>query len=602
MLKSIRIKNFVLVKEMHINFADKLTVLTGETGAGKSVIAGALHLVLGEQLKSDIFFDDSLSVELEAVFDISNLLETKVLRELLDKYGIDIETANHPSQEVDSVTDCFQPDTRMTPNTELFFFREIKPDNRSSIYINGRKSTNSIVKEFRHILLDFHSQRDQQSLFDEQVQLLYLDSFANLFDLKEDFLKHYNTWLDYKKKIKKYQDEIQKNKDKILLFEYQIEELETANLKENEEFELDKEYHLLSNAKEILDLFYEMKNELFEADRTVYDILGFYKNKLQNYTKDSKLIEDIVENLNTCISAIENISVNSRYIDDQLPTDEKRIIEVEARLKIIYDLKTKYKKSISQMNEYLEEMKSFIVNYEQNKDVEEEYTREIGKVQQKTYSIAFELEQKRVEAGSLFENKIKELLSDLAINDADFKIIIDRIDSKNFDDLPGVDYYDFTGFNRVKYVFSANKGMALQELKSTISGGELSRLLLVIKSILAKKIPERTIIFDEIDAGIGGKTANKLGKFIKNLSVSHQILCISHLPQIAAIADQHLRIEKINQMDKSVITMKVLDLDERKVEIARMLAGNVTDTALNHANELLQGIDNHDNKMFKNKD
>ena len=560
MLKDLKIKNFVLVKDMNISFTEKLTVLTGETGAGKSVIAGALHLVLGEQVKSDVFYNNAASVELEAIFDITKLLNDKPFNELIEKYSVDIN------------------------DNEIFFFREIKPDGRSSISINGRKSTNAIVKEFRTILLDFHSQRDQHTLFDEEIQLLYLDTFADALDLREDYLNHFNQWNDYKRKLKKYQDDIKKNKEKILLYQYQIDELEATNLKENEEEELDKEQNLLTNAKEILNLFYELKADFFDSDRTVYDILGYYKNRLQNFSNNSKLIKETVENLNSALTIIDEISTSLRYVDDEISTDENRLNEVEARLKIIYDIKTKYRKSIPEINEYLKEMKDFIAGYEQNVETENEYIKIIDDLQQKTYNLALELENKRKENALIFQDSIINYLRSLAINDADFKIIIDRFseDNKN-----GIDVLQETGLNKVKYIFSANKGMPLQELKATISGGELSRLLLVIKAILAKKLPERTIIFDEIDSGIGGKTANTLGSFMKNMSQNHQIICISHLPQIAALADLHLKIKKIDLGDRTAITLRELDFNDRKEEIARMLSGNITDTALSHAEELL---------------
>ena len=589
MLKDLKIKNFVMVKDMNISFCDKLTVLTGETGAGKSVIAGALQLVLGEQLKSDVFYNNNTSVELEAIFDVSGLEKNKEFLELIEKYGVEFEITNQKSEEELQDAPPAPPHKCGGKRViELFIFREIKPDGRSSIFINGRKSTNTVVKEFRNILLDFHSQRDQHSLFDEDIQLLYLDNFANLLGRREDYLKHYHLWSDLIKKLKKYQEDIQKNKDKIMLFQYQIDELETANIKENEEAELDKEYILLSNAKDILNLFFEMKSDFFEAEKTVYDILGLYKNKLQNYVANSKIIKETVENLSTCITALEDIMAGSRFIDDEIPTDPNRLEEVETRLKTIFDLKTKYKKDIVQLNEYLTEMKDFIAGYQQDIETEAGYIKEIESLQKKTYDLAIELETKRIESAAIFETKIIESLRKLSINEADFKIIVDKICDLKIDTSQGIENYNLTGFNRVKFLFNANKGMALQELKSTISGGELSRLLLVVKSILAKKLPERTVIFDEIDAGIGGKTAKTLGFFIKELSQSHQIICISHLPQIAAIADQHLSIEKVSIEDRSAITMKVLTFEERRKEIARMLSGNVTETALEHADELLR--------------
>ena len=565
MLKELKIKNFVLVKDLNLSFKDKLTVLTGETGAGKSVIAGALHLVLGEQLKSDVYYNNLSSVELEAIFDISNLMDNKSFMELCEKYEIDIT------------------------EKEIFFFREIKPDGRSSIFINGRKSTNAIVKEFRSILLDFHSQRDQQTLFDEDTQLNFLDNYANLLENRETYYSLYQKWADSIKKLKRHKEDNQKNQDKIMLYQYQIEEIESADLKEGEEQELDKEYNILSNAKEIKQLFSEMNAELFESDRTVFDILRYYENRLQNYSEDSKFIKNTVECLGSSIAALDDIGMCMRYVDDEILSDEERLAFLEMRIKTLFDLKTKYRKNINELNDYLIEMKDFISNYENNIETEELLIKEIEVLQEKTYNLALEIEKERLSSAKVFEEKIKEFLRELAINDADFKIVIDRINE--FESMPSIENFNFTGINKVKYMFSANKGMPLQELKATISGGELSRLLLVIKSILAQSLTERTIIFDEIDSGIGGKTANKLGFFIKNISKSHQILCISHLAQIAALADQHLIIEKISMVDKSAINVKdIMNYEDKKNEIARMLSGNITETALEHAEELLKNV------------
>ena len=564
MLKELKIRNFVLVDEMVISFCDKLAVLTGETGAGKSVVVGALQLVLGEQIKGDVFFNATDTVVLDATFGINNIRENSYFIELVDKYEIDIS------------------------DNELFFLREIKPDGKSSIFINGRKSTNSIVKEFRNILLDFHSQRDQQLLFDEETQLLYLDKYSDLMDMRDEFLEYLNQWREKVNKLKKYQEDIKRSEEKIMLYQYQIEELESANLKENEESELDQEHDLLVNAKEILELYYQMRADFFESEHTVHDMIAFYKNKLENFEGSSTLIKDTIENLATCLTALEDISVCLRHVEDEISVDSERLEEVEHRIKTIYELKNKYKKDVSQMNQYIAEMNEFIASFDKNKEDEDKLKQDIAALQAKVYEIACSLSQKRIENALAFENKIIELLQQLAIKDAEFKIVVDKISDCNNRTLYDVNEYNQTGFDRVKYLFSANKGSVLQDLKSTISGGELSRLLLVIKTIIAKRLPERTVIFDEIDSGIGGKTASMLGLFIKKMSENHQILCISHLPQVASMAEQHLKIEKVNSAEKSVITFKEMNYAERKEEIARMLSGNITDTALEHAEELLR--------------
>ena len=616
MLKELKLKNFVLVEELNIDFSDNLSVLTGETGAGKSVIAGAIHIVLGESLKGDVFYDKSKNVEIEATFIVDDFMKDSNFISLLEEYGIEIELT--PSSQFPTPNSQFPtpnsqfptphsqfptPNSQFpTPNSQfptpnslrdrneslIFFYREIKPDGRSTIFINGRKHTNATVKIFRNILLDFHSQREQQSLFDEDTQLLYLDKYADLLQDREAFLEVYTQWQEAIKKLKKYQDEIKKNEEKILLYNYQIDELIAAKLTINEETDLDSEYNLLTNAKEILDNYSEMQIELFESDRTVFDILAYYKSRLSNYTKDSKLIADTVENLNISITALEDISASSRYIDEEISIDEKRLEEVENRIKTIYDLKTKYRKDVHKMIEYIAEMQAFVAGFSRNAIEEENLKNEISHLQKRAFEIATLLNKKRHEAAISMEKNIIDNLVKLAIPDADFKICLEYLYDLESETLPEMDIFTTTGLNQVKYTFSANKGSILQELKATISGGELSRLLLVIKSILAKKLPERTIIFDEIDTGIGGKTAMALSGFISEISQNHQILCITHLPQIAALANKHLKIEKISTLEKNLITVTDLSYNDRKNEIARMLAGNITNASLEHAEELLK--------------
>jgi len=562
MLKELRIENFVFVESLHMGFEKGLTVMTGETGAGKSVIAGAIHLVLGEQVKGDVHLDRSKNVVIEATFDISHLVSDPTFLALTQQYDVD------------------------TTEQELFFHKEIRHDTKTSISINGRKTTNAIVKEFRPLLIDFHSQRDQQCLFDEDTQLVYLDNFANLNEIKALFVDHYSQWGQAERKYAKYKDDIRKNEEKILLYQYQIRELEATNLSEPEEAQLDAEYQLLVNAKQITDIVLAMRVELFDSEKSIYDSLCLYKKSLEPFADNHHLLQDTLDSLNQCTSVLEDISAFTRNIDSEIAVDEPRLVEIENRLKTIYDLKNKYKRDIPQLLQFLKEMQDYVATYSADPQVEETIKAEIVTHRSQSIQLADDLHKKRLAAAIAFQQKIVQSLRQLAIGDADFQIAITKTADLHSGNIT-LSCFTPTGIDKVSYLFSANKGSALAELKATISGGELSRLLLVIKAILANQIPEHLILFDEIDTGIGGNTALKMGDFIKQLSLSHQIINISHLPQIAARADTHLKIEKITQNQKTIITLTKLDLTQRQHEIARMLSGNTTDVALIHAAELL---------------
>ncbi|MCK9328766.1 MAG: DNA repair protein RecN [Candidatus Cloacimonetes bacterium] len=563
MLTELKIENFVLVDKINVSFDDKLTVLSGETGAGKSVLVGAINLVLGGQVRGNIFLDNSKSVLLEASF--TRLEYIPEFNELISKYEIDMSDG------------------------ELFFRRDIKPDGKSSIFINGRKSTNSIVKEFRSILLDFHSQRDQQLLFDEEVQINFLDEYAELLDLRSEFNEKYQKLQYLIIEAKRQKEEIKRLQDKKLLYEYQINELETANLSINEESDLDNEYQVLLNAKEILGLFETFNQEFFENENTIYDKIKYYQKSFEEFKNSSKLIDNVCENLITCSTALEDVMQTIRFIDQEIVIDEKRLDTVEARIKVLFDLKTKYRKDISELMNYILEMKEFIRNFNQNIKKNDNIDKEIKSINLECIRIAELLSVKRKQSAINFEKLIVNNLKDLAIKDATFKIIVDKISSF---DLNSVDISKFNNFgcDRVSFQFSANKGMQIQDLKFSISGGELSRLLLVIKSILANKLPEKTVVFDEIDTGIGGNTANMLGQFIRELSNNQQIICITHLPQIASLGHNHFKIEKKLYLNKNSITIAKLNEEDRIIEIARMLSGDITEVSKKHAIELLNKL------------
>lgn len=560
MLRELNIENFVLLEKANISFNDKLTVITGETGAGKSVIVGAVNLVLGGQLKGDVALNKDKTVILESTFDY-NEQETE-LKKLAEQYDLDIS------------------------DNEIFFRREIKPDGKSQIFINGKKTTNSIVKEFRNALFDFHSQRDQQLLFDNITQLLYLDQFADLNEQREKFNQYFQKYQSLTYELKKQNENIKRLEEKKLLFEYQIAELDSAKLNINEEAELDKEHHLLLNAKEILETFDNIRLDFTESEITVRDKISFYKNKLESFKQDNKLISDTIENLNTCLAAIDDVILCSRYIDQEIFIDEQRLENVENRIKVLFDLKNKYKKNIPDMIEYTKEMKNFLQNYNQLSGNNKNLETEISKTKDICKTLADDLSMKRNNAANKFSDEICLNLKKLAINDACFKIVVDKI-YNNYNITDQIDSYNNYGQDSVTFMFSANKGMPLQDIKVAISGGELSRLLLVIKSLLANKLSKRTIIFDEIDSGIGGITANMLGNYIKNLSEKQQIICITHLPQVASLGHNHLKIEKSLKDDKNQICISRLSEKNRVNEIARMLSGEITETSLEHANELL---------------
>ena len=342
MLKYLELNNFILVKSLKLDFSRGLQVLTGETGAGKSIIVGAIQLIMGEQLRGSVFRNPDEKVVLSATFSVSQ--DNKSLLDLLDKYDVDISDG------------------------EIFFSREISPDNRSTVFINGRRVTNAIIREFRDSLFDFHGQRDQQLLLNEDFQLLCLDHYAQLDDEREAFSKLYFEYQRLIREHRKLVEEEKKNNDKIKLYEYQINEIEELRLRKDEEEELDTEYQVLANANEILNINRELNEEFYEKENSIFDQISSIAHSLQQYAKMNKLIGEQSENLQSILANFEDLIQISRQIPGEIYLDQERLEEVEQRLQVLYQIKTKYKRSLIEIIEYKEEMQTYLKEHSSLQD------------------------------------------------------------------------------------------------------------------------------------------------------------------------------------------------------------------------------------------
>lgn len=561
MLLKLKIKNYVLVKDITLDFTTGLQVLSGETGAGKSILVGALNLVLGSQMKGDIFFDKTKPVVLEATFDIDT--KNDILSGLLETHQPDVSEG------------------------ELYISREITPEGKSHSFLNGRRVTATIIREFRDCLFDFHSQRDQQLLLNDDFQLLVLDRFGDLIDLQGQFKEKYHQYHHLKTQIKKEKDKEEKNRERINLYEYQINELEELEFNPSEEEDLDKEYLILTHAQEILENIDQLQQDFYDRDNAVLDRISSSIRNMESFENDSSLIHEISDNLRSVSAHLEEIRLLCRQIPQKIYLDEKRLKEVDERLKVLHRIKNKYRMNLEQLTEFLYKMKQEIRNY-LNKD------QEIQKLEQVLIKLEVDLIQKaeeltlnRKQAARKLSALIADNLKDLSIPDALFEIKIDKkYDNCNSNENM-IKGFDESGQDRIDFLFCANKGSNLQPVKVSASGGELSRILLVIKKILSVKYPPQTIIFDEIDSGIGGKTADMLGSYISRIAVHHQVICITHLAQIAGYAHSHFMISKKSSPESTEITVLPLNRQEKIREIARMLSGLETETALQHAEELL---------------
>ena len=560
MIKSLGVENFIIVDKLNLDFGNGLQVLTGETGAGKSIIVGAISLILGSDIHSGMLLNDALHAKLEAVFSVDK--DNKQFVKLLQKYDFDVS------------------------EDEVFFAKEISTNLRSKSFINGRRVSKDIVKEFRDVLIDFHSQRDQQKLFDTDFQLEVLDIFGKLTNLRERFTSQYKKTEDKIKKLKKLQRSESELTEKINLYQYQIEEIEKIKPLIGEDVKLQAELNLLTNAEDILDISSRLEQEIYEKENSVYDTISSYISQLTKFKDDNKNIMEAVSYLQDSSANLGN-SINSiREVQNVIEVDSSRLEYVQGRLTEINTLSVKYKRNIAEILEYRNSIQLQIDSYSSGKKEIVELNDEITKELILLNKLAQDLSDKRKSAAIYFEKEIVANINKLAIPDAAIKFQFKTLENSfgNEDSLSG---FNETGKDAVDIYFSANKGVKLQPFRIAASGGELSRFLLAIKKILSDRLDRRTIIFDEIDSGIGGKTSELLAEFIHDIGKFHQVLCISHLPQIASYGDRHFSIEKISGSNNSEVKVKILDENERRVEIARMLSGSDTELALRHADELI---------------
>ncbi len=561
MIRKLKLLNFILVTEIELEFSDGLQVITGETGAGKSILVGALSLILGGTLRQYQAFDVSKSIFLEAVFSVEK--EQKGLQHLLEQYGID-------------------------EDEELILAKEINPAGKITCYLNGRKVTNNTLKEFGEELLDFHGQNEHQRLLQRSYQLDLLDEFGNLMEMRDSFRSQYHSLLDKCTELQGMKLAEQSLKDKMELFKYQKDEIEEARLTLNEDEDLQKELNILTHAGEIQQLTSEGLHFLYEGDQTSYDQLNTFISKLSHYTTDHVHIAASVQHLNDCLGYLDEAIQELRLLQDSVQIDDQRLVEVEQRWNEINRFKAKYRvQKIDDVIIYLNMINQSLRDYQSNQKQISDLAEIIQSDCAKLKSQADVLTDSRKKAAIQFSALVEENIHQLAIPDGKIEIQFDKkqdIIDKTQDALL---YYNDRGQDGIDFYFSANRGSPIQLLKHAVSGGELSRLLLAIKKILSDKLEKRVIVFDEIDAGIGGKTADSLAGFIRSIAKYHQVLCITHLPQIAAAATHQYAIEKKARKDKTEMYVELLLPDERVHEIARMLSGMTTETALQHANELL---------------
>ena len=549
MLASISIKNYALINELHIDFSSGLSIITGETGAGKSILLGALGLVLGNRADSSTLKNTTRKCVVEAVLSV----EKYNLQDFFETEDIDYEI-----------------------NTIIR--REILPSGKSRAFVNDTPVTLSVLTALRSKLIDIHSQHQTLQVSDQQFQFQLLDAFAN----NESKLASYQRGLtQYTSEKKKLEEILQAQREANLQYDYNshlYNELLEANLVEDEQEVLEEKLEKINNVEEIKQNLSEALQLTTDDTIGIQNLLYSLENKLTKIAPYSKEYQELSERISSVKIELDDIVSELESANEQVDFNPLEATQLNDRLQLIYNLQKKhYVNSISALLIILDELStkvSTVENAEQRLLDQETIVTEIAN---KLDTIALKISEARKRIIPTVSKQLEAILDNLGMSHARFQI------QNNI-----TEHYYKNGKDVLSFLFSANKGGQFGELKKVASGGELSRIMLAIKKVMSENSQLPTIIFDEIDSGVSGEISNKMAHIMSQMSQQMQVITITHLPQIAAKGNHHYKVYKEELNNTTTTSLKQLSEDERIVEIAEMLSGkNISDSALTHARELL---------------
>jgi DNA repair protein RecN (Recombination protein N) len=550
MLQHLSVQNYALIDQLEIDFSSGLTIITGETGAGKSILLGALGLIAGNRADAQSLQDKTKKCVIEATFDIK---EYK-LNAFFDAQELDYE-----------VTTTIR--------------REINPEGKSRAFINDTPVTLSQLKELTERLIDIHSQHQTLTLNGNEFQLSVVDAFADHSDLLKQYTQDFKQFKGIEKKLQDLiEREMQAKKD-LDYFQFQFNELEEASLQPGKQVEWEQELEALNNAEDIKVNLSKASFGLNGGEQNLLSSLNEIKALLSPFAKFKTELNELSTRVNTAYIELKDISNELETIEGDIVYDPKRIEEITGKLDSIYRLQQKHQvKTIEELINIKEEINNKLLDFSSLESEIEKVKKELQQYTDALSTASKKITTNRKKAIPKIEKELAALLSSLSMPNAQLKI--------EQTELP---VFTATGLDKVSFLFSANKGSDFRELNKVASGGELSRLMLSIKSSLAKLTALPTIIFDEIDTGVSGDVADKIGLIMNQMAASIQVITITHLPQIASKGGAHLFVYKADKNNKTYSSIKRLTPDERVQEVAKMLStGNPTTAAINNAKELLK--------------
>lgn len=553
MLSRLYIRNYALIDTLDISFDKGLNIITGETGAGKSIIMGALSLILGSRIEGKYFFNQDQKCIIEGYFNIG----AYHLQSFFDEHDMDYET-------------------------ETIIRREISVDGKSRAFINDSPVNLAILKSLGEQLIDVHSQHATLQINTEAFQLLVIDSIAGNTELKIAFEKTFKEYRATKKKLEELKGAIKNANAELDYHQFLFDELEQANLQDGEQIRLEEEQQQLENAEEIKRGLLSAVNYLTEQEANAVSLIKDALVQLQHIEKYMPASEDLLNRLQSTHIELKDIVNEIEGLEQTVVLDESRLDSVNDRLNIIYTLQKKHR--VEQVGELIalrNDLESKIISASSQEELLITLEKQLTSVLQALKDLAGQLSASRKDVLPQIQDHVASVLAEVGMPHARLHIELQSLDETQFKE---------SGQDSVQFLFSANKGQELQPIHKVASGGELSRVMLAIKSLIARSTALPTIIFDEIDTGISGEVALKVGEIMQRLASHMQVLAITHLPQIASKGKSHFKVYKEDSGDKTQSNIVLLNQQERVLEVAQMLSGaNPGEAAIKHATELIEG-------------
>jgi len=566
MIKSLLIQDYALIEKINVDFNTGLNIITGETGAGKTILIDAMSLLLGERASSDVIRKGADKSVVEGIFEVDRNKKVKT----------------------------FLSENELEELPELIIRREISSKGSNRCFVNDSPVSLNIIKDLGDLLVDLHGQHEHQSLLRKETHINFLDGFGNNEELLRTYKWLYTSLNKLNAELNELKEKDSIHREKRDVLEFQIKEIDAVSPQLGEEEKLASELKILENSEKLLALTNRIYEGLYESENSVQDTLSKIKNDLSELANIDPSFDESSKECETALTLVNDISDNIRKYKAKIEIEPRQVEAIRERLGAINLLKKKYGGSIESLLELRKKIGEEFQAAENYSDNILDLQKKIKAVRDNASSAAEKLSKERTKISNKIKKEIELILGELGIPNAKFEVRISQrecekgeensltINNKNY-------YYDSNGYDEVEFFISTNVGEDVKPLAKVASGGEVSRIMLALKSVLAKSDKLPLLIFDEIDSGISGNIAQKVGQALKSLASFHQIIAITHLPQIAAFSDHHYAVEKKTVDGRVVSSIRNLDDRGKVIEVAKLLSGEkVTDASIKSAKELIE--------------